>query len=248
MHAITDASKRKSVHQPIRTESSTAATTQATRLENTQTSMGPVEDVRARSSFGGHSTGEGSTLERFVEGGPRSAPEPAVLPGIAQSTATHDLGSGVERSEFSKEAAIYSGLVEANLISQRGPNRGSHTATRETAISSLNFVDSRGFFGGASVVEADIVPRHTVIDRGVIGGQMTEQQNPGVLGEAVRVRLERGDDGVYRAQAPANHALFVTSSDSGYARQILEDILISIHGRDGTEDSAHGARYGLLSS
>jgi len=163
-------------------------------------------------------------------------------------SATVDLGVGAERSAYGRTAKIYSGAVTASLINQRGPMTGSHTSSRETAVSALEFVDQRGFFGGAASVEVELVPQHTIIDRSSMGGHLREHRRSGVLDEtaAVRVRLDRGSDGVYRAAAGDNRAFFVTDSETGYARRVLEDIKISVRGTAGVEDTAYGARYGLL--
>jgi hypothetical protein len=160
---------------------------------------------------------------------------------------TIDLGFGSERGSYSKTSEIYSGSITAGVINQRGPMPNSRTSSRETAVASLEFVDKRGFFGGASSVDVELVPQHTIIDRSTMGGQLVEQRRTGVLSEsqATLVRLERDTDGVYRANAGNNQAFFVTSSETGYARRILEDIKISVRAV-GVEDTAYGARYGML--
>lgn len=159
-----------------------------------------------------------------------------------------DLGPGSERTAYSKTSELYSGALTVGLVQQRGPMTSSHTSSRETAVSALDFVDQRGFFGGAASVEVELVPQHTVIERQTMGGQMVEQRRSGVVDEnqAVRVRLERGGDGVYRASAGENKAFFVARSEVGYARFVLENIQGSVHGASGVEDTAYGARYGLL--
>jgi hypothetical protein len=164
------------------------------------------------------------------------------------ANAAIDLGAGSERSAFTRTATLYSGELTASLIDQRGPMKGSHTASRETAVTALEFVDRRGFFGGAASVEVDLVPQHTVIDRSSMGGHLVEQRRGGVIDEnaSVRVRLDRGSDGVYRASANNNQAFFVTDSESGYARRILENIKVAVRGPAGVEDTAYGARYGLF--
>jgi hypothetical protein len=115
-------------------------------------------------------------------------------------------------------------------------------------VTGLDFVDRRGFFGGAASVEVELVPQHTVIDRLTMGGQMIEQRRSNVIDEtqAVRVRLDRDADGVYRASTNDNEAFFLAKSETGYARLILEDIKVSVHGASGVEDTAYGARYGLI--
>lgn len=159
-----------------------------------------------------------------------------------------DLRVGAERATYNKSAALYSGDLSASFINQRAPLTGSHTSSRETAVTGLDFVDQRGFFGGAASVEVELVPQHTVIDRQTMGGQMIEQRRSNVIDEsqAVRVRLDRDADGVYRASAGDNEAFFLVKSETGYARFILEDIKVSLHGESGIEDTAYGARYGLL--
>lgn len=169
-------------------------------------------------------------------------------PAPVSPNALIDLRVGAERVNYDKTAALYSGALTASLIQQRGPTTGSHTSSRETAVTGLDFVDQRGFFGGAASVEVELVPQHTMIDRLTMGGQMIEQRRSNVIDEnrAVRVRLERDMDGVYRANAGDNAAFLVASSETGYARFILEDIKVSVRGAAGVEDTAYGARYGLL--
>lgn len=183
-----------------------------------------------------------------VPGGTPSARTGGPVTTPLQANPVIDLGAGSERGAYSKTADLYSGAVTASLINQRGPMTGSHTSSRETAVTALEFTDQRGFFGGAASVEVELVPQHTLIDRSSMGGHLTEQRRAGVLDEsqAVRVRLERGSDGTYRASAPDNKGFFVTSSEVGYARRVLEDIKISVIGAAGVEDTAYGARYGLL--
>jgi hypothetical protein len=183
-----------------------------------------------------------------------------------------DLGSGSERSSYSKTIELYSGPVTAGLINQRGPMAGnSHTSSRETAVASLEFVDKRNFFLGADYVIIELVPQHTIIERSTMGGQLVEQRRTGVLdhSQATRVRLDLKHDGVYRASAGAtnldedvvipapNKAFLKTTSESGLApRRILEDIKVTVSGTQGywapmtpakfVEDTAYGARYGGL--
>jgi hypothetical protein len=179
---------------------------------------------------------------------PNPTDGPVTIPRLVSTNATLDLGRGVERSSYAKTSELYSGALSAGLVNQRAPMRGSHTSSRETAVTSLEFDDKRGFFGGAAQVDVELVPQHTLVQRSSVGGQMLEQRQEGVVDEslAVRVRLERGEDGAYRAQAGENQAFFVTSSEGGYATRILEDINVAVIGLDGTEDTAFGARYGLL--
>ncbi len=183
-----------------------------------------------------------------------------------------DLGSGSERSSYSKTIELYSGSITAGLINQRGPMAGnSHTSSRETAVASLEFVDKRNFFLGASYVIVELVPQHTIIERSTMGGQLVEQRRAGVLdhSQATRVRLDLKHDGVYRASAgatnldddiviaAANQAFLKTTSEGGLApRRILEDIKVSVSATQGywapmtpakfVEDTAYGARYGGL--
>lgn len=249
MTPMTTVARQPRIQTPSPTGASAGDVAPAVGSESAR-QQGGAGDLHAGSSVGEAHAG-GPNLKRFQTGNARTALEPGQSgsgEALAQTRATRDLGVGSERSQFTKQAELYSGVLSAEMVTQRGPMRGSHTASRETAVASLGFVDTRGFFGDAAAVEVELVPRHTLVDRSVLGGQMVEQQNPGVLGEAVRVRLERDDNGVYRAQAPANHAFFVTDSESGYARRILEDVLVSVHGRDGVEDTAYGARYALLGS
>ena len=172
---------------------------------------------------------------------------PVTIPRPVAQNATIDLGPANQRDTFTKTAELYSGSVTAGLVSQLGPMVGSHTASRHTAVSNLAFEDKRNFFHGAEEVEVELVAQHTLVHRTPIGGQLVEQQERGVIDQtsAVRVRLERGDDGVYRAAAGDNQAFFMTSSETGYATRILENIKFAVVG-DGHEDSAFNARYDLF--
>lgn len=198
--------------------------------------VGPTQQDRA------------ALLKTLTERGPQLSAGAVSIPRPVAANVSVDLGPGSERSSFTRTAELYSGSLTADLVSQLGPMVGSHTASRQFAVQGLAFEDKRGFLGGADAVEVELIAQHTRVQRSSVGGHFSEQQQRGVLDEAnaVRVRLEPGDDGVYRAAAGDNRAFFVTSSETGYATQILEQIKVAVASRDGTEESAFDARYDLL--
>jgi hypothetical protein len=182
----------------------------------------------------------------------------ALKPRLLEPNATADLGPSVQRSEQQKTVELYGGTLAAGLVHQAGPMTGSHTASRQVAVTGLELREKNGFFGGAPELQIELVPERRITRMQLAGSRAVEVTLDGQLDHGARalVTLTRGEDGVYRASAGANKAFFSALSETGYGASALTDIRVSVRSLPFAnernemvgphEDSQYGKGYGLL--
>ena len=154
-----------------------------------------------------------------------------------------DLGNGYQRQAIARTVELFSGTLTLDGVNQQGPMTGSHTTSRQVAVTGATFEDKKNFFKGAAKVKLEIHPEH---NQTTMTDYLYEESRPNVENRNAMsvVTLVRQADGRYKAEAPANKAFFSALSEQGMSADALTGIKVSVFDpKSGKEDSLFGADY-----
>jgi hypothetical protein len=147
------------------------------------------------------------------------------------------IGAPNQRGTSTSVISAFSGELSVDRLNQQGPMRGSHTGSREVAVTGLSFKPKGEYFANATRIDVEIFPETKTF--GIPGSADTSGDRAGIReqNKTVIVSLERQPDGSFKSPPLGQNQAWLTDfSENGYASRVVTGFNFSLVDQNGKRD------------